>query len=64
MKNLVCPKCNSKNIIPIIYGYPTNEMFSDSDKGECILGGCCIAMNEESQESLNKQHCKECGFEW
>lgn len=64
MNQRVCPKCGSENIIPIIYGYPTNDMFLASDNDECILGGCCIGIDENSQKSLNEYHCKDCGFEW
>lgn len=59
-----CPKCNSKKVIPILYGYPTREMFEDSDNDKCILGGCCIQFDEEAKDSLNNFHCKDCGFEW
>ena len=64
MHTRLCPKCNSENIIPIIYGYPTSEMFEASDKNECILGGCCIAADEDSEKLLDKYHCSDCGFEW
>ena len=64
MTRQICPKCNSNNIIPIIYGYPTKEMFDESDREECILGGCCIEFNEEAKDSLERFHCKDCGFEW
>ncbi len=64
MNTIYCPKCNSRNIIPIIYGYPTHEMFEESDNGECILGGCCIVPYEESENSFDQYHCKDCGFEW
>lgn len=63
MNKMSCPKCNSTNVIPIIYGYPTPELFEDSDNDKCILGGCCIAVNED-ESSLKKNHCKDCNFEW
>lgn len=62
--NQNCPKCNSSHIIPIIYGYPDNEMFEDSNNDECILGGCCISINESDEKSLKNHHCKNCGYEW
>ncbi|MDO5516778.1 MAG: hypothetical protein Q4F66_04435 [Clostridium sp.] len=62
--NRHCPKCNSEDIIPIIYGYPDNEMFEESDNDKCILGGCCISPHEVDDKSLDKHHCKNCGFEW
>ncbi|MGN0144876.1 MAG: hypothetical protein ACI398_07825 [Clostridium sp.] len=60
----ICPKCKSKNIIPIIYGYPSNEMFEESNRGECILGGCCIETDEDMKNCLNRNHCNDCGYEW
>jgi hypothetical protein len=39
----ICPKCKSnKNVIKIIYGYPTEETAKRADKGELRLGGCII----------------------
>lgn len=39
-----CPKCGGK-VVKIIYGEPTEELFEASDRGEVILGGCCIALD-------------------
>lgn len=63
MNEKYCPRCKSNNIIPIIYGYPTAEMFDDSDNDKCILGGCCISSTEDDP-SLKRNHCNDCGFEW
>ena len=38
----VCPKCGGK-IVEILYGEPTEELFNAAERGEVILGGCCIA---------------------
>ena len=36
-----CPKGNhTDSIIPIIYGFPTEENFRKSDSGLVALGGC------------------------
>ena len=48
-----CPKCHSQ-LIPIIYGLPTHEMFLKQEKGELILGGCVISPNDP------KCYCKKC----
>jgi hypothetical protein len=48
-----CPKCHSQ-LIPIIYGLPTHEMFLKQEKGELILGGCVISPNDP------KYYCKKC----
>ena len=53
-----CPKCGSEEIIPIVYGYPTKELFDQSKKGEVIIGGCCIV------GEVPNRHCKNCGEEF
>lgn len=50
-----CPACGSKDIIKILYGMPSYEAHLASEKGELMLGGCCI-----SDINPNK-HCKSCG---
>ncbi len=35
-----CPKCNSNaDVIPIVYGYPGDELIKASERGEVALGG-------------------------
>ena len=49
-----CPKCGSKEYIPIVYGYPSYEAFEKSERGEIVLGGCCVGPD-------SKRHiCKKC----
>ncbi len=39
-----CPYCNkSDQIIPIVYGYPSEGLFKKAEKGEVKLGGCVIS---------------------
>ncbi|MCX7720652.1 MAG: hypothetical protein N2Z64_05145 [Dictyoglomus thermophilum] len=57
-KKIKCPKCGSKNVIPIIYGYPTSEAFEKEKRGEIILGGCVIEYDSPNW------YCKECGYKW
>lgn len=39
----VCPICHSnKNVIPIIYGYPTQKGMRRAKRGKFILGGCMV----------------------
>lgn len=59
-----CPKCNSKNIIPIIYGEPTYENYLRSEKSEVMLGGCCIMVDENNKSIMNEYYCKDCGNEY
>jgi hypothetical protein len=35
-----CPQCDSsENVIPIVYGYPSEELFEAAERGEVSLGG-------------------------
>ncbi|WPX08760.1 hypothetical protein [Anaerocellum danielii] len=56
--NLICPKCGSKNVLEILYGYPDYKAFEEAEKGNIILGGCCISDNSPDF------HCKDCNYEW
>ncbi len=39
----ICPVCNrSDMVIPIVYGFPGEELFEESEKGLVMLGGCCV----------------------
>ena len=50
----VCPKCKSKNVIPIMYGLPTGEVAREEKEGKIKLGGCCVGENDP------QWYCKEC----
>jgi hypothetical protein len=40
---IVCPVCKqSDEVIPIVYGYPGDDLFKKQEKGEVYLGGCVI----------------------
>lgn len=53
-----CPKCRSVNVIKIIYGYPSSELFQKAEAGKIRLGGCCI------YEDNPDYFCKDCENEW
>ncbi|MBW0273353.1 hypothetical protein ATM97_25055 [Nocardia sp. MH4] len=36
-----CPECDGP-MLRILYGYPTFESFQAAERGEYILGGCCV----------------------
>ena len=57
---MICPYCRSKNVIPIIYGFPGPDMFVAAEKGEIKLGGCVISLNGDD----NDAYCKDCNKEW
>ena len=50
-------KCGEK-LIEIVYGMPGPELFEASERGEVILGGCCIG--DEDPE----YRCKKCKFDY
>lgn len=54
-----CPKCGGK-VVKIIYGEPTEELFEASDRGEVILGGCCIAIDEKGNQISPEYGCIDC----
>ena len=55
-----CPKCNSKKIATIAYGYPvfTEKGKQDYEQGKIVLGGCCIMKGQPGW------HCNDCNNEW
>lgn len=53
-----CPRCRTRNAVPILYGLPVPEMEEESRKGEVMLGGCMIYSDDPDW------HCRHCGNEW
>lgn len=33
-------------MVPIVYGFPTEETFEEADKGNVVLGGCIIDFDD------------------
>ena len=50
-----CPKCGSRDVAPIVYGYPTEESMQRAHRGEIELGGCIVGGNEP------ECRCRNCG---
>ncbi len=50
-----CPTCGSAEAVPIVYGYPSNELFESSKRGEMQLSGCIIDVESPDYE------CRQCG---
>ncbi|MBS4025234.1 MAG: hypothetical protein KGZ96_06110 [Clostridia bacterium] len=50
-----CPACGSTSTVKIIYGLPTYEAFEAQERGELVLGGCCISTDDPNRI------CKDCG---
>ena len=55
----VCPKCGGK-IVEIIYGEPAEELFNAAERGEVILGGCCITFDENGNQIDSQYGCVDC----
>jgi hypothetical protein len=53
-----CPKCGSKVVVRIVYGYPSPELMERSNKGLVKLGGCCLFGNDP------ERYCKKCETEF
>ncbi|MBQ3476078.1 hypothetical protein IJH26_01030 [Candidatus Saccharibacteria bacterium] len=52
-----CPKYG-ENLIEIIYGMPGPELFEAEERGEVILGGCCVSDDDP------KYRCKKCDIDY
>ena len=53
-----CPSCGSDNVAIIAFGYPGPEMTEEAERGDIVLGGCCVADDDP------EWRCKECKQEW
>ena len=36
-----CPTCDVV-LVPVLYGYPGPEAVEAAERGEVVLGGCCV----------------------
>lgn len=53
-----CPSCGSESVAAIEYGYPGLEMLEDEERGDIVLGGCCVTEDDP------EWHCQDCDHEW
>ncbi|MFO1407264.1 MAG: hypothetical protein U1F08_07005 [Steroidobacteraceae bacterium] len=44
--------------VRILYGYPTEEAFLAEQRGELVLGGCMMEVDDPTHA------CTECGERW
>lgn len=60
-KKNICPRCNKKELVEIVYGMPSSEMFDYAKKGLIKLGGCeeIFPFVDESKE----YYCNNCECE-
>jgi hypothetical protein len=41
---VICPACAADiEPLPIVYGYPSSELFNEAEAGRVQLGGCVIS---------------------
>jgi hypothetical protein len=52
-----CARCGGASI-PILYGYPTAEMFERERRGEVAIGGCVVKPGRPTRK------CSQCGARW
>jgi hypothetical protein len=52
----VCPACGLKAGVNIEYGMPTPELFEAAERGEVVLGGCCMELDAPERECLQCNH--------
>lgn len=58
--SIICPKCKSENIIPIVYGNPAVDTKEAAERGELMLGGSGVIDGFQEPD----RYCKHCGFSW
>ncbi len=53
-----CPRCGSRDVAAIAYGFPDPMMFDAASRGEIELGGCIIS------DDSPRWRCRSCESEW
>ena len=54
----ICPKCQSKNVANIVYGYPAKGWGALAEDKKSYFHGCALPKNPK------KYHCNDCKYEW
>lgn len=53
-----CPSCDSPDVVPIAYGFPSPELEAEARDGRVVLGGDVIEPN------MPDYACRACGERW
>ena len=53
-----CPECQSKDTMPVVYGFPSPEIFEAAERGDVAIGGCVI------QPHNPRWACPACEHRW
>lgn len=57
-KHFVCPDCEQKTGVHIVYGYPSRSLIRSAKRNEVILGGCIVEIDAPNR------HCRNCQHQW
>ena len=57
-KKFKCPKCNKREAVQILYGYPSPKALQAWHSKEIEIGGCIVG-----REMLNRK-CINCNYQW
>ena len=57
-RKYVCPSCGAKTGVNILYGFPSQEAIECVERGDLVLGGCCVEGDEPDRQ------CVQCGHQW
>lgn len=52
---MACPTCGSTDRARIVYGLPGPELMEAAERGEVVLGGCCVSDDDP------RYACRACG---
>ena len=58
-----CSVCNGR-VVPIVYGSPSCELFEAAERGEVVLGGCCIMVDSNGRSVMPSWACIDCKTEF
>ncbi len=53
-----CPACESRKVIPIVYGEPDYTLQTEAHEGKVLLGGCVLMPDSPDY------YCQACGNKW
>lgn len=53
-----CPECQGDRTVPIIYGFPSQEIFEAAERGEVAIGGCVLEAHNPDWA------CPACEHRW
>jgi hypothetical protein len=59
-----CPTCGRNTVVPIIYGMPTPEGLEAAERGEFVLGGCCIFDGQATRRCTACDWDDSTGSDW